>query len=121
MMPIEAVNPLYANIGLQPGFQTLQTPYLMPGAQYAAAGFSHPSGHLHARTGDASAEKVPKGLPFLQPPVYDNLTPKSAKLKDFKEGGQSVKFDTFSGMQDKLKAPTFIQQFDAAYTSLHWM
>ena len=30
MMPIEAINPLYANFGLQPGYQTMQTPLLMP-------------------------------------------------------------------------------------------
>lgn len=116
MMPIEAINPLYANIGLQPGYQTMQTPLVMPGVPNAMAGFSQLSGQMAARTGELGAERVPRGLPYLQPPVYDNLTPLSTKAKDYKEGGQAVKFETFSGTQDKLKALTFIQQFDAAYT-----
>ena len=87
----------------------------MPGVPNAMAGFSQPSGKMAAGAGELGSQNVPKGLPFLQPPIYDNLTPLSAKAKDYKEGGQSVKFVTFSGMQDKLKALTFIQQFDAAY------
>ena len=116
MMLVQAMKPLYANIGLQPSFQTMQTPFVMPRVPNVMAGFSQPSGQMPARTGELGSQNVPKGLPFLQPPIYDNLTPLSAKAKDYKEGGQSVKFVTFSDMQDKLKALTFIQQFDAAYT-----
>ncbi|MCO5614199.1 hypothetical protein L7F22_068479 [Adiantum nelumboides] len=39
----------------------------------------------------------------------------TGKLKDYKEGGQAVKFDTFHGTHDKLKALLFLQQFDAAF------
>ena len=57
----------------------------------------------------------PTPIPFLQPPAYDNLTPKG-RAKDFKEGGSAVKFDTFTGVQDRQKALIFLQQFDAAYS-----
>ena len=67
MMPVEAVNPLYANIGLQPGLHTYQNSYVMPGTQNAMAGFSQPSGQMAARTGETSADRVPVQLPFLQP------------------------------------------------------
>ncbi|MCO5611709.1 hypothetical protein L7F22_065967 [Adiantum nelumboides] len=53
-------------------------------------------------------------LPLLNAPAYDNLTPKR-KPKDYKEGEQAVKFDTFHGTHDKLKALLFLQQFDAAF------
>lgn len=33
----------------------------------------------------------------------------------YKEGGFYIKFETFDGSSDKLKALTFIQHFDAAY------
>ena len=115
-IPAQVVNPLYANIGVQPGHQTLYSPALMPAPPVSRAEFSRPLEHMAARTGEARAEKAPRDLPFLLPPVYDHLTPKSKKPKDYKEGGQSVKFDTFSGMQDKLKALTLLQQFDAAFT-----
>ena len=88
----------------------------MPATPVTRAEISRPLEHMAARTGEARTEKVPRDLPFLLPPVYDHLTPKSSKPKDYKEGGQSVKFVTFSGMQDKLKASTFIKQFDAAFT-----
>ncbi|MCO5595971.1 hypothetical protein L7F22_050023 [Adiantum nelumboides] len=51
---------------------------------------------------------------LLNAPAYDNLTPKG-KPKDYKEGGEAVKFDTFHGIHDKLKALLFLQQFDAAF------
>ncbi|MCO5574621.1 hypothetical protein L7F22_028410 [Adiantum nelumboides] len=54
------------------------------------------------------------GMPLLIVLAYDNLTPKG-KPKDYKEGGQAVKFDTFHGTHDKLKALLFLQQFDAAF------
>ena len=116
MLPTDAVNPLYASLGALPGFHTSFSPVLMPQAPMAAAGYVQPAQVLAARTGDVSAERAPKDQPYLMPPVYDQLTPLSSKQKDYKEGGQAVKFETFSGMQDKLKALTFIQQFDAAYS-----
>ena len=64
----------------------MQTPLVMPGVPNAMAGFSQLSGQMAARTGELGAERVPRGLPFLQPPVYDNLTPLSTKAKDYKEG-----------------------------------
>ncbi len=47
------------------------------------------------------------GSSFLKPTMYDHLTPLGTH-KDYKEGGQSVKFDTFHGTKDKMKALAFI-------------
>ncbi|MCO5589100.1 hypothetical protein L7F22_043066 [Adiantum nelumboides] len=41
--------------------------------------------------------------------------PEQGKPKDYEEGGQAVKFDTFHGTHDKLKALLFLLQFDAAF------
>lgn len=38
------------------------------------------------------------------------------KLKDYKEGRQSVKFESFNGQMDEKKALTFIQQFGAPFS-----
>ncbi|MCO5579404.1 hypothetical protein L7F22_033259 [Adiantum nelumboides] len=40
---------------------------------------------------------------------------KSKKVREFKEGGQSIKFETFSGYKDASKALSFIQQFDIPF------
>ncbi|MCO5590461.1 hypothetical protein L7F22_044431 [Adiantum nelumboides] len=81
-MPLGGSNPMYGNIGVQPG---------------------KPGVNLGLR------------MPLLRnAPAYDNLTPKG-KPKDYKEGGLAVKFDTFHGTHDKLKAMLFLQQFDAAF------
>ncbi|MCO5570816.1 hypothetical protein L7F22_024544 [Adiantum nelumboides] len=81
-------NPMYDNIGVQPGFQ------IVPGG-----------------TGVSPNTDIP----LLKPPVYDSLTPKG-KAKDYKEGGQAVKFEPFFGTADRMKALIFLQQFDAAFT-----
>ncbi|MCO5607189.1 hypothetical protein L7F22_061382 [Adiantum nelumboides] len=52
---------------------------------------------------------------FYKANQYDFLEDKSKKVREFKEGGQSIKFDTFSGYKDALKALSFIQQFDIAF------
>ena len=87
-IPAQSVNPLYANIGVQPGHQTLYIPVLMPAAPVSRAEFSRPLEHMAARTGEARAEKAPRDLPFLLPPVYDHLTPKSSKPKDYRSVSQ---------------------------------
>ena len=53
--------------------------------------------------------------PLLQP----SLSP-LGKPKDYKEGGSAVKFDSFDGQKNKLKALTFLQQFDAAFSGGHF-
>ncbi|KAH7421157.1 hypothetical protein KP509_13G042900 [Ceratopteris richardii] len=116
MLPSGQLNPLYANIGVQSGFRVAYGNPMMQGAHGVMAGFSEPSAQPHQNYMVPSRERMKASLPFLQAPVYDNLTPKSPKQKDYKEGGQAVKFQIFSGMHDRLKALTFIQQFDAAYT-----
>ncbi|MCO5613011.1 hypothetical protein L7F22_067284 [Adiantum nelumboides] len=52
---------------------------------------------------------------FYKANQYDFLEDKSKKVREFKEGGQSIKFDTFSGYKDASKALSFIQQFDIAF------
>ncbi|MCO5573062.1 hypothetical protein L7F22_026827 [Adiantum nelumboides] len=53
---------------------------------------------------------------FYKANQYDFLEDKSKKVREFKEGGQSIKFETFSGYKDASKALSFIQQFGIAFT-----
>ncbi|MCO5594957.1 hypothetical protein L7F22_048994 [Adiantum nelumboides] len=87
--------------------------YGMPGANMNMAGFAQPDAQNQNMAGRPGMN-FGSGMPLLNAPAYDNLTPKG-KLKDYKEGGQAVKFDTFHGTHDKLKALLFLQQFDAAF------
>ncbi|MCO5602148.1 hypothetical protein L7F22_056276 [Adiantum nelumboides] len=98
---------LYWNIGVQPGFECAAGSYGMPGVNMGIAGFSQPYAQNMDMTGRTSGTLV-------QGCLYDNLTSKG-NPKDYKEGGQAVKFDTFHGTHDKLKAFLFLQQFDAAF------
>ncbi|RYA46730.1 hypothetical protein [Enterobacter cloacae complex sp. GF14B] len=52
---------------------------------------------------------------FYKANQYDFLEDKSKKVREFKEGGQSIKFDTFSGYRDASKALSFVQQFDITF------
>ena len=60
---------------------------------------------------------VPSTVPMLQTLPYDNLGV-FEKPKPYKEGGATIKSDTFSGFEDKTKALTFLQQFDSAYSKV---
>ncbi|MCO5590838.1 hypothetical protein L7F22_044813 [Adiantum nelumboides] len=100
-------------MSVQLGFQYAAGSYRMPEANMGMAGFSQPDAqnlNMASRPGG----NFGSGMPLLNAPHYDNLTPKG-KPKDYKEGGQAVKFDTFHGTHDKLKALLFLQQFDAAF------
>ncbi|MCO5557394.1 hypothetical protein L7F22_010957 [Adiantum nelumboides] len=57
---------------------------------------------------------------FYKANQYDFLEDKSKKVREFKEGGHSIKFDTFSGHKDASKALSFIQQFDIAFAGGHY-
>ncbi|MCO5587108.1 hypothetical protein L7F22_041055 [Adiantum nelumboides] len=83
----------------------------MPDNAYATmqAGTSNP---MYGNIGVKLGGNFGSGMPLLKTPVYDNLT---LKAKDYKAGGQAVKFDTFHGTYDKLKALIFLQQFVAAF------
>ncbi|MCO5588705.1 hypothetical protein L7F22_042664 [Adiantum nelumboides] len=108
--------PMYGNIGVQPGFQCAAGSYGMPGVNMGMAGFAQPDAqnlNMASRPGG----NFGSGMPLLNAPAYDNRTPKG-KPKDYKEGGQAVKFDTFHGTHDKLKALLFLQQFDAAFAGV---
>lgn len=48
------------------------------------------------------------GNAFLRPHPYDNLMP-MGPLKDYKEGGSLVKFESFNGELDKKRALSFVQ------------
>ncbi|MCO5601850.1 hypothetical protein L7F22_055975 [Adiantum nelumboides] len=112
-MPPGGSNPMYGNIGVQPGFQCAAGSYGMPGANMGMAGFAQPDAQNLNMAGRPGVN-FGSGMPLLNAPAYDNLTPKG-KPKDYKEGGQAVKFDTFHGTHDKLKALLFLKQFDAAF------
>ncbi|MCO5609251.1 hypothetical protein L7F22_063475 [Adiantum nelumboides] len=85
----------------------------MPGANMGMAAFSQPDAQNLNMAGRAGGN-FGLGMPLLNAPAYDNLTPKG-KPEDYKEGGQAVNFDTFHGTHDKLKALLSLQQFDAAF------
>ncbi len=110
-------NPMYANMGLQPGFQGLQSGFGLPQHTFGMAG--HES--LPTATAFAAPEVMasrefptPSHVPMLSALPYDRLAPMD-KQKPYKEGGSDVKFETFRGFQDRTKALSFLQQFDAAF------
>ncbi|MCO5579902.1 hypothetical protein L7F22_033768 [Adiantum nelumboides] len=112
-IPAGGSSPMYGNIGVQPGFHCATGSYGMPGANMGMAGFAQPNAqnlNMASRPGGNFGSR----MPLLNAPTYDNLTPEG-EPKDYKEGGQAVKFDTFHGTHDKLKALPFLQQFDAAF------
>ena len=76
------------------------------------AGYGY--GHWGSMVGGASGGPYPgyPGMPGTS--VYDGLGPVGSP-KPYKEGGASVKFDTFDGAKDKKNAMMFLQQFDAAF------
>ncbi|MCO5606066.1 hypothetical protein L7F22_060253 [Adiantum nelumboides] len=92
-MPLGNSNPMYGNIGVQPGFQCAVGSYGMPGANMGMAGFSQPDAQNLNMAGRLGVN-YGLGMPLLNAPAYDNLTPKG-KPKDYKEGGEAVKFDTW--------------------------
>ena len=94
---------MYGNIGMQQGMQGMMQPGML----------SNMYGNLGGPAGMMGMHGY--GAPYLQPTMYDNLTSRG-KSKDYKDGEATVKFESFNGTQDKLKAFTFIQQFDAAYS-----
>ncbi|MCO5605150.1 hypothetical protein L7F22_059330 [Adiantum nelumboides] len=103
-------NPMYDNIGVQPGFQIVPGSLGMAGTDLGMAGPSRPYVRpmdLSGRTGVSPNTDIP----LLKPPVYDSLTPKG-KAKDY---GQAVKFEPFFGTTDRMKALIFLQQFDATF------
>lgn len=54
------------------------------------------------------------GHAYMTPRVYDK-SKSLGRPTTYKEGGSSMKFELFNGALDKLKALTFLQQFDMAY------
>ncbi|MCO5573582.1 hypothetical protein L7F22_027354 [Adiantum nelumboides] len=107
-------NPMYDNIGVQPGFEIVPGSLGMVGTDLGMAGPSRPYVRPMDLSGGTGVSPN-TDIPLLKPPVNDTLTPKG-KAKDYKEGGQAVKFEPFFGTTDRMKALIFLQQFDAAFT-----
>ncbi|MCO5595009.1 hypothetical protein L7F22_049046 [Adiantum nelumboides] len=78
-------NPMYGNIGVQPGFQCAAGSYGMPGANMGMAGFSQPYAQ-NLNMASRAGGNFGLVMPLLNAPAYNNLTPKG-KPKDYKEGG----------------------------------
>ncbi|MCO5579289.1 hypothetical protein L7F22_033143 [Adiantum nelumboides] len=107
-------NAMYDNIGVQLGFQIVPGSLGMAGTDLGMAGPSRPYVRPMDLSGGTGVSPN-TDIPLLKPPVYDSLTPKG-KAKDYKEGGQAVKFEPFFGTTDRMKALIFLQQFDVAFT-----
>ncbi|MCO5552454.1 hypothetical protein L7F22_005965 [Adiantum nelumboides] len=110
-------NPMYANIGLHPGFQGTQGQVGVSQGNLGMAGFSIPSvnmtpGHQHDTV--QGAQMAPTGVPIMQTVSFDNLESMD-KPKPYKEDDQSVQFDTFSGFDERNKVLSFLEQFDKAF------
>ncbi|MCO5569968.1 hypothetical protein L7F22_023682 [Adiantum nelumboides] len=73
-MPPCGSNPLYGNIDVQPGFECAAGSYGMPGANMGMAGFSQPDAQNLNMAGRPGV-KSGSGMPLLNAPAYDNLTP----------------------------------------------
>lgn len=58
------------------------------------------------------------GMPSTS--IYDGLASRGTP-KPYKEGGATIKFDTFDGAKNKKKTMLFIQQFDAAFSGGNYM
>ena len=110
-------NPMYGNIGMQPGFQKVQGSYGMPQGTFSAAGYQNQQVSVMSASLVVSGPAVsvpPVSVPMLQAPPMDPVMAYE-KLKPYKEGGAALQFDTFRGFEDRTKALSFLQQFDAAY------
>ena len=110
-------NPMYGNIGMQPGFQGMQGSFGMPQSTFGTAGFSNqptPIVHTSSVVSGPGVPLPPVNVPMMQALPMDPWTA-FEKPKPYKEGGAAVHFDTFRGFEDRTKALSFIQQFDAAF------
>ncbi|MCO5596451.1 hypothetical protein L7F22_050514 [Adiantum nelumboides] len=116
-MPGMMPNPMYGTIGCQPGFQGTQGYFGVPQDTFGIAGFSGQPANMAPgaqNLSDHGAHTASTTVPIMQTLPYDNLTA-LGKPKPYKEGGQAVKFETFSGFDDMTKALSFLQQFDTAF------
>ncbi|MCO5592163.1 hypothetical protein L7F22_046159 [Adiantum nelumboides] len=110
-------NPMYANIGMQPGFQGTQGQFGMSQGTLGMAGFSIPPVKMtpgHRFVIDQGVQMAPTCVPIMQTVSYDNLESMD-KPKSYEEGGQSVQFDTLSGFDERTKAFSFLEQFDKVF------
>ncbi len=105
------------DIGMQPGLQSVQSSFGMPEGTFGMAGFPNqhiPSVYTSPVVGDPGVPLPPVHIPMMQTLPTDPMTAYE-KPKPYKEGGAAVQFDIFRGFEDRTKALSFIQQFDAAF------
>ncbi|MCO5572592.1 hypothetical protein L7F22_026348 [Adiantum nelumboides] len=110
-------NPMYANIGMQPGFEGTQGLFGVSQGNLSMAGFSIPLVKMtprHQHVIGQGVQMAPTGVPIMQTVPFDNLESMD-KPKLYKEGGQSVQYDTFSGFDKGIKAFFFLEQFEKAF------
>ncbi|MCO5576412.1 hypothetical protein L7F22_030222 [Adiantum nelumboides] len=100
-------NPMYDNICVQPGFQIVPGNLGMAGTDLGMAGPSRPYVRPMDLSGGTGVSPN-TDIPLLKPPLYDSLTPKG-KAKDYKEGGQAVKFEPFFEASKIRKAASFLK------------
>ncbi|MCO5560669.1 hypothetical protein L7F22_014286 [Adiantum nelumboides] len=81
-------NPMYGNIGVQPGFQCAAGSYGMPGANMGMVGFSQPNAQNLNMAGRPGGN-FGSGMPLLNAPAYDNLLTSKGKPNDYKGDKQS--------------------------------
>ncbi|MCO5612852.1 hypothetical protein L7F22_067123 [Adiantum nelumboides] len=97
--------PMYANIGLQPGFRCTQGQFGVSQGNLGMAGFSIPSVNMtpaHQHVTGQEVQMAPTGVPIMQTVSFDNLELMD-KPKPYKKDDQSVQFDTFSGFDERTK------------------
>ncbi|MCO5591001.1 hypothetical protein L7F22_044977 [Adiantum nelumboides] len=93
MMP----NPLYGSIGMQPGFQSTQSQFGMPQANFGMAGISNKQPYVASPGQNTSGKGTQMNLnsvPMFQSLPYDNLTPLE-KPTPHKEGGKGDIHDLY--------------------------
>ncbi|MCO5549245.1 hypothetical protein L7F22_002712 [Adiantum nelumboides] len=111
-------NPMYANIGLHPGFQGTQGQFGVSQGNLGMAGFSIPPMNMtprHQHVTGKGVQMAPTDVSIMQIVSFDNLESMD-KSKPYKEGGQSVQLDTFNGFDERTKAFFCLEQFDKAFT-----
>ncbi|MCO5552035.1 hypothetical protein L7F22_005544 [Adiantum nelumboides] len=96
-MQLGMINPMYGNIGAQPGFQSSCGNFGMPGTHFGMAGFSQQSAqnaNNTGKTGDMSANMTTHEVSLLKAPVDDNVASLSQR-KEYKEGGTALASDDY--------------------------
>ncbi|MCO5564890.1 hypothetical protein L7F22_018558 [Adiantum nelumboides] len=101
-------NPMYDNIGVQPGFQIVPGSLGMAGTDLGMAGPSRP----YVRPMDLSGGTCVSpntDIPLLKPPVYDSLTPKGRQRTIRKQFDAAFTGGNFTEASKIRKAASFLK------------